>query len=139
MAKIPFDIKYRRQIESGEYIVIDRFDYKLHFVKEEDGVFFFTVRYPGCNYDTERLYDHPERNLFIVTPEEELTEFEGKVKQLIGTYPVTTMENRGSLIYEVRKAAAELLVLAREQLIKDGYVIEKKALHDTVEKAMREE
>ena len=34
----------------------------------------------------------------------------------------------------VRNRAKELLSLAREQLIKEGYVIEKKAYHDAVEK-----
>lgn len=56
--------------------------------------------------------------LFIVTPEEELTAFEGKVKELIGTYPVATRENHGSLIYEVRKIASELLTLAEKEIAK---------------------
>lgn len=66
--------------------------------------------------------------------EEELTTFEEKVKELIRTYPVATRENRGNLIYEVREIASELLSLAREQFIKDGYVIEKKIFHDAMEK-----
>lgn len=71
---------------------------------------------------------------FVVTPEPELTEFEDRVKQLMGSYPTATKENKGSLNYEVRKAAAELLFLAREQFVKDGYVIEKKTFHNTIEK-----
>lgn len=37
-----------------------------------------------------------------------------------------------------RKEAAELLTLAREQFVKDGYVIEKKAFHDAIEKVDQE-
>ena len=46
----------------------------------------------------------------------ELTEFEEKVGQLIGYYPIATEENKGSLIYEVRKAATELFELAKKEL-----------------------
>ena len=37
------------------------------------------------------------------------------------------------LLEETKGVAAELLALAREQFIKDGYIIEKKAFHDAVE------
>lgn len=129
MAKIiPFDIKYRPQIESGEYIVIDRFNYKLHFVKEEDGVFFFTVRYPGCNYDTERLYDHPERNLFIVTPEEEPTDEEKYQRAFNKGYEQAKKET-------IEKACLWL----KTHLCCMGSVEEIDLFNELFEKAMREE
>ncbi len=59
-------------------------------------------------------------DLFIITPEPELTEFEEKVKQLIGSYPCANKENKGSLLYEVRKAAAELFALAKKELCERG-------------------
>lgn len=48
----------------------------------------------------------------------ELTEFEEKVKELIGSYPHATNENKGSILYEVQKAAAELLELAKKEICK---------------------
>lgn len=61
-------------------------------------------------------------DLFLITPEPELGEFEEKVKQLIGSYPCANKENKGLLLYEVRKAAAELLKLAKKELCESGEV-----------------
>ena len=55
-------------------------------------------------------------DLFLIAPEPELSEFEERVRQLIGSYPCATKENKGLLIYEVRKAASELLELAKKEL-----------------------
>ena len=72
-----------------------------------------------------------DEDLFLVTDEpEELTEFQQNLKSIcdacikapgVDTIEVAIMESK------------KLLSLAREQLIKDGYVIEKKAFHDAVE------
>ena len=70
--RIPFEIKYRPQIESGEYRVIDPFGYVLTLRDIINDVWYFSLRYPNTDYETERIYDHPENHLFIVTPEEEL-------------------------------------------------------------------
>lgn len=48
----------------------------------------------------------------------ELTEFEEKVKELIGYYPIATKENKGSLTHEVQKSAAVLLELAKKEICK---------------------
>jgi len=129
--KIPFDIAYRSFIESGEYKVETRdgrpariicWDRKSEYgfslivlieceSSENPDVFSVTGK-----YRTDRDSDE---DLFIITPEPELTEFEEKVKQLIGHYPVATKENKGSLIYEVRKEAIELLKLAKKEICKD--------------------
>lgn len=57
----------------------------------------------------------------------ERTEFEDAIKNMMAPYV--------NLPEDIIKAnAAELLSLAREQFVKDGYVIEKKAFHDAVKK-----
>lgn len=131
MKKIPFDIKFRPQIESGEYIVIDRFNYKLHFVKEENGVFFFTVRYPGCNYDTERLYDHPENHLFIVNPKEDLSEFEYAMLRYV--QDAANKKDDSEIIESTKKHSAELLSLAKKELEEEIPELEFEPIEETLE------
>ena len=63
---------------------------------------------------------------FIQKKLSRLTEFEKAVEAIY--------ESCGVKELQVKKKAYELLALAREQFIKDGYVIEKKAFHDAVEK-----
>lgn len=89
MAKIPFDIKYRQQIESGEYKVETRDGRVVHNIwrvkepsytnnrraevcalidGEEDALVFFEGgRYLPTTKDTDSPFD-----LFIVTPEPKL-------------------------------------------------------------------
>lgn len=66
-------------------------------------------------------------------PEEELSEFEKAVGLEIFDEP---FEERH--IKVIKEESAKLLVLAREQFIKDGYVIEKKEFHNAVEKVATE-
>ena len=145
MAKIPFDIKYRPQIESGEYRVETQAGCPVRIVcwdmacelpilglvllndeKAEETAVGFTNE--GTNLLGEPLYD----KLFIVTPEEELTEFEKRIRFTIDE--VTAGRYNADNIEDVKGIAKGLLELAREQFIKDGYVIEKKAFHDAVKK-----
>lgn len=122
--KIPFDIKYRPQIESGEYKVVTR-DEKEDvdiFFNSNEFVAFIDGKY-DWHYDGNGKWQKgkdSDYDLFIITPEPELTEFEEKVKELIGSYPHATRENEGSLIYEVRKAAKELLELAKKEICNVG-------------------
>jgi len=91
----------------------------------------------GTNLFGEPLYD----KLFIVTPEEELTEFEKKLWEVLKSEgsPIGPIEKFTDSDKEVfHSYAAKLLAIAREQFIKDGYVIEKKAFHDAVEKVAPE-
>lgn len=127
--KIPFDIKYRPQIESGEYKVVTRDGHSVRIIcwdrksagdgqpivaLIENGHYENSI-WVGENGVYKGTMGH-EYDLFIITPESELTEFEEKVKQLIGHYPVATNENKGSILYEVQKAAAELLELAKKEI-----------------------
>ena len=75
-------------------------------------------------------------DLFIVTPEEELTEFENAFGRAMMEVP--DPEEKEEWYPFLKEKASELLALAREQFINDGYVIEKKAFHDAVEKVATE-
>lgn len=130
MAKIPFDIKYRPQIESGEYKII----YLSYTTKEE---------YPARIICWDRNNEHPivalvsnsggyERvqmfqeegidnnnphlgTLFIVTPEPEMSEFEKVVKDRLWRtleYSETFRKDEDKWIKEL---ASELLALAKEE------------------------
>lgn len=141
MAKIPFDIKYRPQIESGEYKVeteegspariicwdspIDKerpiiaivFDDQIEQYKA-DG-----------HYDND--YETSNYDLFLITPEPELSEFEEKVRVCV-TENLTTHIKDGngremsSTVFiddDTAKAmAAELLELAKKELCESGEV-----------------
>lgn len=84
MAKIPFSIDYRSQIESGEYKVKTRFGEPVEIVKWD-----CRGEYPilACIFDGDtddsaffsndgKGMSGSEDVLYIITPEPELTEFE---------------------------------------------------------------
>lgn len=148
MAKIPFDIKYRLQIESGEYKVVDKDNHNIRIIcwdkksEKKYGYYIVGLVEFGPDHEESRYYTvdgkgrlkDKEPELFIVTPEEELSEFEKVVKDRLWRtleYSETFRKDENKWVQEL---AAELLSLAREQFIKDGYVIEKKAFHDAVKK-----
>ena len=86
-----------------------------------------------ANGEYKGSYGH-DYDLFIATDEpEELTEFEEKVYELLDNVHAHE-DNSDNLNKWIREQSDELLSLAREQLIQDGYIIEKKAFHDAVEK-----
>lgn len=130
MSKIHFDIKWKPQIESGEYkvetdckepVTIIKWD-----LKNDNGnilCYYFDGK-EDIPYVTEG------KDLFIVTPEEELNEFEKAFDRIAFEYCHSEIEDE---VESIKKSAAELLAIAREQLIKDGYVIAKKAFYDAVE------
>ena len=138
-----FDIKYRPQIESGEYKVETRNGIPVRIIcwdakgsNDRKDIIGLTSSILGSEnlqrYNTmgHLIADSAKignKDLFIVTPEEELTEFEKAIKDMIKPYAAWPDD-----IF--KEESAKLLFLAREQFIKDGYVIEKKAFHDAVEK-----
>ena len=74
-------------------------------------------------------------------PEEEPTEFEKKLWEVLKSEgsPIGPIEKFTNADKEAfHSYAAGLLALAREQFIKDGFVIEKKAFHNAVEKVSPE-
>ena len=84
---------------------------------------------------TECKYD-----LFLITPDPELTEFELSIVNTIENELHHTSDD-GSVSFGVsvdnetaKVLAKKLFDIARKELVKQGYVIEKKAFHDAVEK-----
>lgn len=127
--RIPFDIKYRPQIESGEYRVETQAGCPVRIVcwdmacelpilglvllndeKAEETAVGFTNE--GTNLLGDPLYD----KLFIVTPEEELTEFEKAIKRAFICIGCGSVSNG-----IIKDTADELLALARKQLIEEQY------------------
>ena len=117
MAKIPFDIKYRPQIESGEYKVETKGGAPVHILSFEalgpfpicyqvgDGMDADFPPLPEvCFANNNGECSYPPNSLFIVTPEEELTEFEKAIDALY--------ESCGVKELQVKKKAAKLLALA---------------------------
>jgi hypothetical protein len=139
-----FDIKYRPQIESGEYKVETRDGRKARIIHWDlnctspiVAVMDAHIDLPGEIVDvfsvSGRAFDDLESpsDLFIVTPEPELSEFEKRIRFIIDE--VVDGRYNADNIEDVKGIAKGLLELARDQFIKDGYVIEKKAFHDAVE------
>ena len=131
--KIPFDIKYRPQIESGEYKVETRngesvriicWDKQgecpivvLSCVDGDEGV--YTYHENGHYINNESIYD-----LFIITPEEELTEFEKAVGLVFTDAQLIPRDKDGiANIHDIdefiKKKAAELLAIAKKEILKD--------------------
>jgi len=130
--KIPFDIKYRPQIESGEYKVETRDgrpvrvlcwdraakedqpkDLKLCVLVPEDGGEAIYYYYSdGTKWVKDACFD-----LFIVTPEEELTEFETRLFEIrhIAKRDMYSEQEWQTL----RNESAELLAIARKEFAKE--------------------
>ena len=134
MAKIAFNIKYRPQIESGEYKVVTKdnknvriISWDMHTGSGDKIVALVTGQ--GGEFERNRTYhldgrccssQHDSTSLFILTDEPELTEFEEEL--------IKIMKEEGSLIgadtskYTQGDIAAmhsyseRLLALARKQL-----------------------
>lgn len=146
MAKIPFDIKYRPQIESGEYKVMldcgveaeilawDKpGEYPIVCMAKKEGAIPFRTDNDGV------AYHYPEgsnySDLFIITPEPELSEFRMKVNEFAETYELAATDSEsweyktcnGNLQLIVDKYAAELLALARKEMEEE---LKEKVLHD---------
>lgn len=89
--KIPFNIKYRPQIESGEYKVETKVGkpvrivcWDRHCIFPILGLIEYGDEESSARYNSDGLYggqaDNPN-NLFIVIPEAELTELEKAIKR----------------------------------------------------------
>ena len=158
MAKIPFDIKFRPQIESGEYKVVNSYGEPVRIICWDARIDFPNGIRPIISLQLidgkyEVVSDHLKNgkiysfkdapaDLFIVTPDEEPRKFKIKVSEFAEAYNLAATDFNseeykacdGNLQLIIDKYATALLDLAREQFIKDGYIIEKKAFHDAVEK-----
>lgn len=149
--RIPFDITKRPQIESGEYKVetgtgkkvrIICWDKKSDMNKKKIVALLDDGNSEHTEYYTEKgtVYDKTPAggDLFIITPEPELSEFEKGCIRLYQDGRDDGFAGDNLSNENLKECSAKLLALAREQFIKDGYVIEKKAFHDAVEKVAPE-
>lgn len=129
--KLPFSIKYRPQIESGEYEVITRNE------EEDVSIFFYNnefVVFINGNYDWH--YDEngkwqegkdSDYDLFIVIPEPKLTEFEESLRQVIvsalsGETPNGSGGTMKWAVYlgddDIQKLAPKVMELAKKEICK---------------------
>ena len=127
--KKQFDIKYRPQIESGEYKVETRDGKKVRVLCYDANNIVPVVALVTFNDGSEGSRDYYSNgtmncdkenplDLFVVTPEEELTEFEKVVKDRLWRtleYSETFRKDENKW---TRELAAELLALAPEELKK---------------------
>ena len=147
--KIPFDIKYRPQIESGEYKVetIDGHSVRIicwDAVNASDDDIVALVKSIYGNENICRYYANGHlvsdsanmgnKDLVIVTPEPELSEFEKRLVKFYHDrndlpYDKDGVYNRHDLDELLHNTAAELLAIAREELTpkfgkeyEDGYL-----------------
>lgn len=124
MAKIPFDIKYRPQIESGEYKVIldcgveaeilawDKpGEYPIVCMAEKEGAIPFRTNSNGI------AYHYPEgsnySDLFIITPEPELRDWQKFISGCLQKYGLLDCSAADRI---AKECSAELLELATKEL-----------------------
>lgn len=116
MAKIEFDIKYRQEIESGKYKVVERSTNRECTFLSKD--YLVIIYFNGIAYVYD--YEHARFNcqmgygeFDILTDEPELTDFEKEFGGIIEAYKDTRAEltNEG-----IKNHAGRLLALARKQL-----------------------
>lgn len=131
MAKIPFDVKFRPQIESGEYKVETNDYHSVRIIcwnKNTGGLDRIVALVAGDSGQEKTLHYTEEgwcvssggnknKNLFLITPEPELSEFENKLRVICEDavresqlFPERTSEDFA------KKHSAELLALARKEL-----------------------
>lgn len=130
--KIPFDIKYRPQIESGEYKVETRNGLPVRIIcwdrkygypivglayEKATGCESYVSAYEDGTTSTNGKMELSD-DLFIVTPEEELTKFEKVVKGRLWRtleYSETFRKDENKW---TRELAAEFLALAEKEIAK---------------------
>lgn len=123
--KIPFDIKFRPQIESGEYKVVTGDDRPVRIISWDKKVYSryeIVALVPTSQGDTEtvQLYCsdgtllasnwNEKFKLFVVTPEPELTEFEADVMVILLEFVEEVDEN------DLKRISKELLESAKKEL-----------------------
>lgn len=141
MAKIPFNIKFRPQIESGEYKVVTGDNRQVRIISWDKKTFddfeiVGLVPTMQGNAESVQLYcpdgtlstlgSNESFRLFIITPEPDLTELECNIRSCVVKHLTTyTKDGNGremsSTVFiddnTAKEMTAELLELARKQLI----------------------
>ena len=129
--KIRFDIKYRPQIESGQYKVEDASGIPMRIICwDADGDYpIVALTEHNCEfYDNHgnHFYGGEKQTLMVVTREiPHLTKFEKAVMDVIGSsmgadfeYPVGEDVYNDDCYADIRNVAKELLEVAKEELSK---------------------
>jgi len=124
MAKIPFDIKYRPQIESGKYMVVDNYDNPVRIICWDASNSFPIIYLDGqgnpfarhidgtTDYRNGPMLDY-KQDLFVITVPELITDFEKE----LGGIAQAWVDKRAELTIECIKVHAErLLKVARKEL-----------------------
>ena len=120
--KIPFDIKFKPQIESGEYKVQTKNGEHVEILKWE--MRSINNLYPilalvsdkkideALRYSDKGYCGRADYSLFLVTPEPEMTTFEKRFLEIV----VEIVEEKDNECPHPLEYAAELLELARKEL-----------------------
>lgn len=138
MAKIPFNIKYRPQIESGKYKVVTEDDEPARIIcwdstiDKERPIIAIVYDCQIEQYKADGRYDYEydtsNYDLFIITPEPELSEFEKELESFYNHHlQVCTYDNQGTVEDSLHYWAAELLALARKELFANDSVLKEYA------------
>lgn len=136
MNKIPFDIKYSPEIEAGKYLVVfnDKPARIICWDKKHimDSATIIALIDDGESEHTEYFYEDGSSicaispALYLVPAEPELSEFEVKLWEImkaegsaVGPREKFTNDDKRAF----HEYSAELLVLARNEIVKSGYAI----------------
>ena len=124
-----FDIKFRPQIESGEFKVETRDGRRARIICWDRIDKHYPIIALAPNEGGEDSYEYTnngryfqdgeqtEDDLFIVTPEEELTEFEKELESFYNHHlQVCSYDNQGTVEDSLHDGASKLLALARKEL-----------------------
>lgn len=134
--RIPFDIKYRDKIESGEYKVIyvensSMEQYPVEILKwdsnSDAGCIIGCLRRNG----KDRIYAFDENGehkvsdegnrLFIVTPEPEMSEFENGMLRYL--QDAANKKDDSEIIESTKEHSPKLLDLAKQHLLQSGELL----------------
>lgn len=129
MAKIPFDIKYRDKIECGVYKVVTEDDEPARIIcwdstinKERPIiaiVFDDQIEQYKADGRYDNDYDTSNYDLFIVTPEPELSGFEKACMKLYNEGRDDGLSGDKLSNESLKESASELLAIARKEILKD--------------------
>ena len=121
MKKIPFNIKYRPEIEAGKYKVVTEHGEPVEIVKWDcKGVCSILAviddgdTEESCFFDADGTSILSKEKLHILTDEPELTEFEEAVEAIY--------ESCGVKELQFREKAAELLAIAQKEIEKSQWI-----------------
>ena len=149
--KIPFDIKFRPQIESGEYKVETKDHHPVRIIcwnKNTGGLDRIVALVAGDSGQEKTLHyteegrciatgSNRDKDLFIITPEPEMSEMEISLLSWLsddtsGEIPMERMKQ------VVKARAAELLATAKKQLLQSGELLTQEH-HEKLMETLREE